>query len=46
MDKQNLEAVTMGRGSSVPCLKEDHIFEYKMTLTVRHKRNTSDAMSY
>ena len=46
MNKQNLETVTMGRGSSVPCLKENHILEYQMTLTVRPKRNTSDKVSY
>ena len=39
MNKQNLETVTMGRGSSMPCLKEDHFFEYQMTLTVTPKRN-------
>ena len=27
MDKQNLETITMGKGSSMPSLKEDHFFE-------------------
>jgi hypothetical protein len=46
MDKQNIETVTMGRGSSVPCLKEAHIFEYQMTLTVTPNRNNGDTGSY
>ena len=45
MNKQNLETVTMGRGSSVPCLKENHILEYQMTLTVTLNRNNSDTVS-
>jgi hypothetical protein len=46
MDKQNLKTVTMGRGSSMPCLKEAHIFEYQRTLTVMPNRNNSDTGSY
>jgi hypothetical protein len=37
MNKQNFETVSMGRGSSMPCLKKDHIFEYPKTLTVTPK---------
>ena len=43
MDKQNLETITMGKGSSMPCLKEAQFFEYQTSLTVKHKRNKSRA---
>lgn len=46
MDKQNLETITMGKGSSMLCLKEDHFFENDRPLTVTPKRNHSGAGSY
>ena len=46
MDKQNLETVTMGRGSSMPCLQEAHFLNTKKSLTVMLKRNEDKAVSY
>jgi hypothetical protein len=46
MDKQNLETITMGRGSSMPCLKENYFFINERPLTIMHKRNKGKAGSY
>lgn len=46
MGKQNMKTMNMDKGSSLPCLKEAHFFEYPKPLRVMPKRNKNETESY
>jgi len=36
----------MGKGTCMPCLKENDMYEYKNQLTATHNRHKSNSRSY